>query len=41
MVLNIQYQICLIHRLHFSGSVSFQILFFQIKDKNLLISKFF
>ena len=27
--------------LHFKGSVSFKILFFEIKDKNLLINKFF
>ena len=27
--------------LHFKGSVSFQVLFFEIKDKNLLINKFF
>ena len=27
--------------LHFKGSVSFKILFFKIKDKNLLINKFF
>ena len=26
--------------LHFKGSVSFKILFFEIKDKNLLIKKF-
>ena len=27
--------------LHFKGSVSFKVLFFNIKDKNLLINKFF
>ena len=27
--------------LHFKGSVSFEIFFFEIKDKNLLINKFF
>ena len=27
--------------LHFKGNVSFKILFFEIKDKNLLINKFF
>ena len=27
--------------LHFKGSVSFKILFFEIKDKSLLINKFF
>ena len=26
---------------HFKGDVSFKILFFEIKDKNLLINKFF
>ena len=27
--------------LHFKGSVSFKVLFFDIKNKNLLINKFF
>ena len=27
--------------LHFKGSVNFKISFFEIKDKNLLINKFF